>query len=696
MFSAIAGVALVVAAVFFLRYSLDNGWLQPPVRVAIGIITALALLIGCELKAARNYPVTANALDAAAIAILFATFFAAHTLWNLIPATVAFGLLALVTATAVALSIRRESLFIAVLGLLGGFATPALLSTGENRPIPLFAYLLLLNVGLAWVAYRRGWTILSVLTLGLTTLYQWGWVAKFLSTSDVPLALGIFIVFPVVGFAMFAAARMRATVADDDTGRVFELTALASAAIPLLFVLYLASVPAFGERYLLLFAYLFVLDAGLLAVALALRREELLAVAASSTPLVFGVWLAQSDPPGLALPIAGFVALFAAFFLAVPAIATRVRRPLGALGSYAAYTAPVLLFVFPVLTALDPAAARPHLLFPALFAMTAVLAWRSLATGNGHYYYIAAFFALAAEAVWSVRYLSSERLADGLALYAAFALMYICVPPLARRIGRPLEPDGAGGLVLLASTALLLALASGPTSATGLWGLAFLLAVLNAALFIESAAAALPILALGASAASWVVIFVWWTRSAAAIGLLPSLLFLVGLTLVTIAGHAWMARHAPAAGVSSGWQPARQAMWIPLAGHLFLFTVAVNADWALPPWPLFGALAVVTLAMSVGALAARQPILHALATVGTALVLFAWRVSAHGPGWAEVGLAAFATLTAYALASIAVARRSPAGAASSPRPSSSSPSSTPSPRRPAPRRRRSPSSSAPT
>ncbi len=149
LFSAIAGIALVVAAVFFLSYSIEAGWLQPPVRVAIGMLVAVALLVVCELKAARRYPVTANALDAAAIAILFATFFAAHALWNLIPSLVAFGLLAMVTALAVLLSIRRESLFIAVLGLLGGFATPALLSTGENRPIPLFAYLLLLNIGLA-------------------------------------------------------------------------------------------------------------------------------------------------------------------------------------------------------------------------------------------------------------------------------------------------------------------------------------------------------------------------------------------------------------------------------------------------------------------------------------------------------------------------------------------------------------------
>ena len=62
----IAGIALVVAAVFFLRYSLDNGWLQPPVRVVIGILAGIGLLVVCELKAARKYPATANALDAAA------------------------------------------------------------------------------------------------------------------------------------------------------------------------------------------------------------------------------------------------------------------------------------------------------------------------------------------------------------------------------------------------------------------------------------------------------------------------------------------------------------------------------------------------------------------------------------------------------------------------------------------------------
>jgi uncharacterized membrane protein len=249
LFSGIAGVALVIAAIFFLRYSIDHGWLEPPVRVAIGVLVSIALLVVCERKAARRYRVTANALDAAAIAILFSTFFAAHALWHLIPASVAFALLALVTAIAVLLSIRRESLFIAVLGLLGGFATPALLSTGENRPIPLFAYLLLLNIGLAWVACRKRWPVLTTLTVVLTTIYQWGWVFRFLTASQLPLAAGIFMLFPLVTVVALVLGRRQPSAADaDEIDLTFERTGLAASALPLLFSVYLAAVPAYGQH----------------------------------------------------------------------------------------------------------------------------------------------------------------------------------------------------------------------------------------------------------------------------------------------------------------------------------------------------------------------------------------------------------------------------------------------------------------
>ena len=173
LFSWIAGVLLVLAAIQFLRYSIEHGWLSPPVRMAFGFAAGIALLIVCELRVARRYAVTANAMDAAGIAILFATTFAAYSLWGILGGVVAFGLMALITAVAVWLSLRRDSPYIALLGLIGGFATPALLSTGQDNPISLFGYLLLLNAGLAWVALRRSWPLLSVLSLVFTTIYQW-------------------------------------------------------------------------------------------------------------------------------------------------------------------------------------------------------------------------------------------------------------------------------------------------------------------------------------------------------------------------------------------------------------------------------------------------------------------------------------------------------------------------------------------
>ncbi len=652
LFSAIAGVALVLAAIFFLRYSIDHGWLQPPVRVAIGIVTAIALLVTCERKAARKYPVTANALDAAAIAILFATFFSAHALWNLIPATAAFGLLALVTATAVLLSVRHESLFVAVLGLVGGFATPVLLSTGENRPIPLFAYLLLLNVGLAWVAYMRHWPVLSALSLLLTTLYQWGWVLKFLATSSLPLALGIFVVFPLVGYAAYLLAQSRSDSRADEEADTFEWTAMAASAAPLLFAVYLATARPYGERYGLLFGFLFLINSGLFAIAVMRGRELLHVLGALATVIVMASWMARFYAAGMWMPLSAIAVGFMAFYLIAPLVAARMGRPFGNWGDRTMYAAPVLMFVFPVMVRIEPASSSLWL-FAIVFLVLLALAWRALDERQSATYYGGVFFALAAEAVWSATHLTLERLDTAMALYGLFGLLYLGVPAVARRLKRRLEPVEAGGAMLLASLLLLLFLAAGSLAAPAMWGLALLLLVMNAAIFVESAATALPWTALAGSGLSWVVLAVWWWNARAAVGQMPTLMMVVGLTSLTLAGHAWARRQAERSGAKRDIMlQFRYGTWFALAAFVFLF----NAP-ALPPWPLFGALIVIGLAISTAALAERDGELHAVATMLASGVLLGWVGTTHGEGFGVIGIAAEAVLVAFALTWIVLARR---------------------------------------
>jgi hypothetical protein len=651
-FSALAGIALVFGAVFFLRDAIDKGWLQPPVRVAIGIVAALALLAICEMKAARRYPVTANALDAAAIAILFATFFAAHALWGLIPSLVTFALLAVVTALAVLLSIRRESLFIAVLGLLGGFATPALLSTGENRPIPLFAYLMLLNIGLAWVAYRQRWALLTTLTLVLTTVYQWGWVFKFLSQSQLTLAMGIFLAFPIVSLAALLLARRTAPAGASGDEATFERTAMLAAAMPLLFALYLAAVPGYGERPWLLFGFLLIVDAGLLAIALARRQYGLHAVGATAALLVMVIWLATNYAPGAGTPALVSCAAFAAFYLLAPWLGARVGRPLAGPAADADYTAPLMLASLVALARIEPAFAEPRALFGTLLGVVLLIAWRAIVADRGGVYFVAAFFAVGVQAAWSATHLDVERLRIAIVIYTVFGLLSLLIPVVARRAGRPLQPAGASGVVLLASLGLLLFLSTGPVAPAALWGLALLLAIVNAGLFVESAAGGLPLLSVAGSIASWLVLARWWYGAAAAVGVLPSLTVLVGLALVTFGGHAWahrrLARSQPSASLRDG-------LFLGLGGHLFLLLLAVNPAWSVPPWPWMGTLAVVTLAASAASLATRATALHAAGAVAAAVVVAGW-TSAAGAAWTTVAVYAALATVAYALAWLPVAR----------------------------------------
>ena len=246
LFSGIAGIALVLAAVFFLKYSIDRGWLSPPVRVAIGIIVAdraaghlraegRAAICGDGERARRRGdrdPVR-HLLRRARVVAPDSRPRSPSGCWRSSP------------SLAVLLSIRRDSLFIAVLGLLGGFATPALLSTGENRPIPLFVYLLLLNVGLAWVASRKKWPGLTVLTLVLTAVYQWGWVFKFLSGQ--PIVAGDGHLPRLRDRVVRGADVRRATTTRRWTSRS---SGRASARRPCrcVFAIFLAAVPAYGAH----------------------------------------------------------------------------------------------------------------------------------------------------------------------------------------------------------------------------------------------------------------------------------------------------------------------------------------------------------------------------------------------------------------------------------------------------------------
>jgi uncharacterized membrane protein len=660
LFSWIAGIALVLAAVFFLRYSVEQGWLGPPVRMAIGMVVGVALLVVCELRGAR-YRVTANALDAAGIAILFSTAFASNALWQLLPQLPTFGLMVLITAVAVLLSIRHDSLFIALLGLIGGFATPALLSTGQDEPIGLFGYLILLNCGLAWVAYKKRWAILVPVSLGLTTVYQWGWVVKFVfdKPAELPLAAAIFLVIPT----MMAAAHWLGTRAQggSDLPKMLERSVAAAAALPLFFALCMAWVPAFGERHGLMFGFLFILDCALLVLAAARGPALLHAAGGLSTFLVFVGWLATSYGENAWPAAIGYVALFVTLYLFAPLIVRRLGRDVAKTLGYAAFTAPLLLFAFPVLVLVEPKCAHPLVPFGALFVLAAMIGAVAVATETGGLHFLAAFFTVAAEGAWSAEYLTLERLHASLLLYAGFGALYLGVPVLARRFGKRFSPQGSGIVVLIASLALLFFLAAGPVAQSALWGMGLLLAVLNLGIFFEARTRRLSLFALFATLLSWAVIAVWWATAMVVALLVPALVIVTGFALLVVGGNLWAGGRTRAEGDKET-TFFGGGVFLGLVGHLFLLFVASQRELSVPPWPMFGVMLVLDLAVVAAALYARKAELHAAALALSQAIVVLWIAQARTEpapalSWPEVALLAAAVVAGIGLLMLPLAKR---------------------------------------
>jgi hypothetical protein len=631
LFSWVAGVALVIAAIYFLKYSVDHGWISPPIRAAIGLIAGSALLVICELRVARNYKFTANAMHGAGIAILFATLFAVHALWHLLPAMVVFGGMLIVTAVAVLLSIRRESLFIALLGMMGGFATPALLSTGENRPVGLFSYLLLLNAGLAWVAYKKRWPALTIGTVLFSVVYQWAWIGKFLDVAQLPLAAGVFLVF---GIAAAAALWLRR---DDAQQRVFDRMGQLGAAMPLLFALFAAAVPAYGARFNILFGFLLLMAAGLGIIAMLRNLEWLHAIGAVATLLTFAIWLSVSYTPD-AWPLV--LAWASAFVLLYLGIGTRFRSRVVICGA-------AMLFVVPTLIQLEPRTASPALAFSVLFVLLVLAAAYALRYEDGLVYYVGAFFAIVAEALWSVKHLNAERLYEGLAIYTVFGLLFLGVPALARRFNRALLPENGVSVTVLVSVAMLLFLTGDRIASGALWGLALLLAVLLVGAMAQARFTRRPIFAAIAVILAWIVLASWWEAASLEAALIPALFVIAVFGVLVV--------------LTTAWARFEGQTHLALAGHAFLIFVAASRTLAFPPWPFLAVLLVLDLALGIAAVYLKRASLLIGGAILSQLVLFVWAILADVAPWPNVALAATLGVAAWAIGmSVLLSRRSAA------------------------------------
>jgi hypothetical protein len=178
-------VAVVLGVLYFLKYAFDNQWIGDTGRVLIGAFSGLALLFAGERLQTRGYRLYGQTLAGGGVCVLYLSIYAAFNFYSLIGQLPAMLLMALVTASCCALSYRYSSPTLATLGLVGGLLTPYWLSTGTSNQIGLLSYLLILDIGGAWLARAKKWRLLNFITFVGTAVLFVGWAEKFYKPEDV-------------------------------------------------------------------------------------------------------------------------------------------------------------------------------------------------------------------------------------------------------------------------------------------------------------------------------------------------------------------------------------------------------------------------------------------------------------------------------------------------------------------------------
>ena len=201
-FNRIGILAIILATGLFLKYAIENEWVGPLGRVAIGMLLGTGLMIGGESMLRRGFRFFAHGLSGGGICILYLSVFAAYDRYRLIGQLVALAMMTLVTLVAVLFSARYNALAIAVLGLVGGFLTPILLSSGKDNQPALFGYMILLDLGVLAIAWFRHWRTLNYLAFAATLLLSFAWWEGWYDSNKLALTLILFtILFLIFAFA---------------------------------------------------------------------------------------------------------------------------------------------------------------------------------------------------------------------------------------------------------------------------------------------------------------------------------------------------------------------------------------------------------------------------------------------------------------------------------------------------------------
>lgn len=201
-------IVLVIGLSIGVKYAIDRDLISEQMRIALAYLAGIILYL-LSLRLKKKYNLFSAILFSGGMASLYFTTYGAYVYYNMFSFGFAFLIMVLLIIYTVYEAIHYNRQEIALLGLVGAYGIPFLISKNADRADLFFLYISLINLGVVYLSVKKVWKSVEVIAQIITWILFIGWASmryqpkfQFISTSFMIFFFLVFL-FAVLSFKIF-------------------------------------------------------------------------------------------------------------------------------------------------------------------------------------------------------------------------------------------------------------------------------------------------------------------------------------------------------------------------------------------------------------------------------------------------------------------------------------------------------------
>ncbi len=169
-------VVLVIGLSIGVKYAIDRDLISELMRILVAYAAGIILFV-LSVRLKKKYTGFSAILLSGGLASLYFTTYAAFVYYAMMPFAMAFTIMVGFTIFTVYQSIVYNRKEIALLGLVGAYGIPFLISQNSERADLFFLYISVINIGVIFLSIKKTWKMVASIAQGITWLLFIFWAA---------------------------------------------------------------------------------------------------------------------------------------------------------------------------------------------------------------------------------------------------------------------------------------------------------------------------------------------------------------------------------------------------------------------------------------------------------------------------------------------------------------------------------------